>query len=322
MSSVDAARLGGGEMVDGGKDGNTDMATANDDDGNARVAVEGNDNDNGKDTDKDSNRAAKRLKTMTDERANQSDVTAATTTRATATASASATATATAVRLLPTASKPAAAAAVGSSRASPISNHYRHRMPPPRWVGELYLEVTNDATFILKNCKTDLVLTASTRMLFLFKNKFWGNIFIVQEAAYSDEVAIRCHSDETRSSVVTRHDYCHCTLTQVQLTILRMIFFPISTTAYFFANIVNIVSLLSNLQLHSGTLTSQAKIKKQNRQCESMLKSVEALLVYLYVTMAQMSEIILKGTVNTFIGLIIRILIMIVFPKLLIPLLL
>jgi hypothetical protein len=142
-------------MVDGGKGENTDMATANDDD--ARVDVEGDDNDNGNNNDKDSNRAVKRLKTMTDERANRAAVTAATNTRATATA------TATAVRLLPTASKPAAAAAVGSSRASPMSNHNCHRMPPPRWVGELYLEVTNDTTFILKNCKIDLVSTASTR---------------------------------------------------------------------------------------------------------------------------------------------------------------
>eukprot|EP00605_Chrysophyceae_sp_TOSAG23-4_P002458 GSChrysophyteH1.ASY1.ANO1.2717.1 assembled CDS len=34
------------------------------------------------------------------------------------------------------------------------------------------------------------------------------------------------------------------------------------------------------LELHQGTLTSQANIKKQNRQCENRLRTLEALLVY------------------------------------------
>ena len=33
------------------------------------------------------------------------------------------------------------------------------------------------------------------------------------------------------------------------------------------------------LELHQGTLTSQALIKKQNRLCESMFRSLEAALV-------------------------------------------
>jgi alpha-mannosidase len=37
------------------------------------------------------------------------------------------------------------------------------------------------------------------------------------------------------------------------------------------------------LELHQGTLTSQAKIKMQNRKCENLMRSVELLLVnFLY----------------------------------------
>lgn len=54
------------------------------------------------------------------------------------------------------------------------------------------------------------------------------------------------------------------------------------------------------LELHQGSLTSQARIKMQNRQCESRLRGVEALCVYCWrlsflVQLDEPSRALLQG---------------------------